>query len=163
MKDLTELVMKCREMLDEQSVPYMKETPVSINHRATRRLGVCKLRSGNFSIEISAFILGDSADEDTIKSTIIHEYLHTCPNCMNHGNTWKKWANVMTSAYKGIDITRTTRLEGTGIEKPEKAKTYCVVCEKCGKEITRSRKSNLIVSPEHYIHDGCGGHFVRVR
>ena len=163
MKDLSSLVMDCRSMLDEQNVPYVKEAPVSINYRATRRLGVCKLRSGEFSIEISAYILGDSVNEDIIKSAIIHEYLHTCPNCMNHGDTWKKWATIMSSAYKGIDVTRTICLEGTGIEKPEKAKTYCVACEKCRYEITRSRKSKLVVSPELYTHTGCGGRFVRVR
>ena len=75
MKDLSSLVTNCRGMLDEQNVPYVKETPISINYRATRRLGVCKLRGGNFSIEISAYILVDSASEDTINSQM--EFLKT--------------------------------------------------------------------------------------
>lgn len=44
-------------------------------------------------------------EEKIIQMTIVHELLHTCEGCFNHGAKWKYYAEVMNNKY-GYQITR---------------------------------------------------------
>ena len=37
----------------------------------------------------------DEIDDNATKTTIIHEILHSCEKCMNHGPEWKKLAELV--------------------------------------------------------------------
>ena len=93
MRDLMEYANFCMEMLDEINIPYCEPESFTINTRA-RRWGQCKYirASGKFYININITLLDERNGEDGLINTILHELLHTCPGCMNHGAEWKKWA-----------------------------------------------------------------------
>ena len=69
---------------------------IKVNTRAKTRFGACKVKKSTFerrfTIEISSEIL--DCDEKVISETIIHELLHTCPGCFNHGKKWKKRTKI---------------------------------------------------------------------
>ena len=81
--------------------------------------------------------------------TIIHEILHTCKGCMNHGKEWKRLANIVYQK-SGYRITTTSAREKFGLEStPAKVKNnYVFVCEDCGQVIRRDRFSKFC---QHYM------------
>ncbi|PWM22537.1 MAG: sprT domain-containing protein [Oscillospiraceae bacterium] len=125
---------------------------VRINARARTRFGRCVCRSGRFFIELSARLL--DAPEQSCRQTLAHEVLHTCPGCQNHQARWKSYAARMNTAF-GYRIGRTGVSQELGIEEDRPVR-YRLVCEQCGAELTRMRKSPLIAHPERY-RCRCGG------
>ena len=79
---------------------------VILNTRAKKRYGRCILQNGTYTIEISAYLV--DAGLRTIHEVIVHEVLHTCPGCMNHGPLWKQYASMMTKRY-GYTVERTAK------------------------------------------------------
>ena len=86
--------------------------------------------------------------------TLAHEVLHTCPGCRNHGALWKEYAARMNGAY-GYAISRTGTREALGVADVRPVR-YRLVCERCGQEFCRSRRSPLVDHPERY-RCRCGG------
>ncbi len=108
-----------QEELDSQLAASIRElrtlgVPISreirpglvMNTRARRRLGCCVYRDGAFTMEVSARIL---EDPQLFKATLLHELLHTCYGCQNHGKRWKAYAQKVGEAL-GVEITRTCLL-----------------------------------------------------
>ena len=50
-------------------------------------------------------------DGPLLRATLLHELLHTCYGCQNHGKRWKAYAQRVGEAL-GVEITRTVPLEG---------------------------------------------------
>ncbi len=132
---------------------------VMINTRAKARFGACKAKKTilgkSFTIEISSEILG--CDTKAISEIIIHELLHTCPGCFNHGKKWKLYTDIVETRL-GYTIKTTQKYEDFGLEKPaskEEAK-YIVKCSGCGIEFHRKRMCKLVKSPEKYRCGKCG-------
>lgn len=134
---------------------------VYINTRAKKRYGACRLRKEKgrrfYTIEVSS-VLYNSTDE-IIMGVIAHEVLHTCNGAMNHGEKWKRYASIMNETY-GYNINRVSTPEEMNLkeireEKINNAK-YMIKCRKCGNEIYRMRKSNVINNPGKY-RCKCGG------
>lgn len=88
--------------------------------------------------------------------TIIHEILHTCDGCMNHGKLWKRYAEIIR-IKTGYNVTRTSSFEKFGLERPQTK--YVFVCEDCGQIIRRDRMSKFVKNYHHYRCGECGGHF----
>jgi len=114
-----------------------------------------------FQISISEYHLRSS--ERAIRNTLIHELLHTCPGCLNHGAKWKGYASLVQQQWgyqiirAGGDKDRDSAIEAARQEKRAGYKTkYLLVCTKCGQEFIRYRKSNLVLHPEKY-RCKCGG------
>jgi len=126
---------------------------VAINNRAKGRFGRCKRTSGKYNIELSAFLL--QAQEESVKEVLAHEVLHICPECLNHGKTWKRYAEMMNNRY-GYSIARTNTCDNLGIKSP-KQKNYIIECQGCRAKITRERKSKLIENVNNYKCGKCGG------
>ena len=132
----------------------------SINTRARKRWGYCKKElDGTYTIQIAQQLLTDDRiSEKACKETIIHEILHTCRGCMNHGEKWKAYAQLMNRTY-GYNIKRIT----TGIEKgvedyqPKRMTIkYVFTCGGCGAKIYRKRKSKFTRYYRNYICTRCG-------
>ena len=146
---------------------------VFINTRARKRYGACKLTKingkRNFTIEISSRLY--NSDDKTIQGVIAHEILHTCNGAMNHGEKWKRYAQIMNQTY-GYNIKRVSSLEEMGMDDGKKStkennkgqldpqrvaeSKYVIKCKKCGNIIYRMRKSNVVKNPENYRCQ-CGG------
>lgn len=67
-------------------------------------------------------------NEEEVKNTIIHEILHTYPNCQCHTGEWKRRAQIVKNKL-GYEITRLSRKElGETTRKPK----YIIECQDCG-------------------------------
>lgn len=134
MKNLYEAFYRCVRICEENNIPIAnsEEIEVEVNSRAKKRWGLCtKNPNRTFSIQISDRLLKDDVDEAATFNTIIHELLHTCPNCMNHGKQWKIWAEVINRNTK-YTIKRTTSCAEKGIAPPPpKPPKYVITCRKC--------------------------------
>lgn len=122
---------------------------------------VCQGKRYQFQISISAYHLQSS--QRAIRNTLIHELLHTCPGCLNHGAKWKGYASLVQQQWgyqiirAGGDKDSDSAIEAARQEKRAGYQTkYLLVCAKCGQEFIRYRKSNLVLHPEKY-RCKCGG------
>ena len=160
MHDIQTSFAECKRMLDVLSIPYNTATTISISHRVHGWLGQCR---NGAHITISDSLLDDRVPVASLEQTILHELLHTCPACMNHGWSWKQYAQVVNNRY-GYAISRCSDENSLQIPtelKMENRRTYkyTLVCDKCGHEEHRARASEFTRHPEYYIHRNCGGHF----
>lgn len=135
---------------------------ISIAKRDCKRYGCCKqeypdesskyvekigkksyLRYAKFkkhSIEISRWVM--DLNTDIIKNTIMHEIIHCLPNCNNHGNQFKKYANYIN--YKlNYNISRLGDkkhdLEQSNIKIERERFFYKIQCSKCDYHFYRKR------------------------
>lgn len=159
-----------QEELDSQLASSIRElrtlgVPISreirpglvVNTRAQRRLGCCVYRDGAFIIEVSARILEDF---QLFKVTLLHELLHTCYGCQNHGKRWKAYAQKVGEAL-GVEIARTVQLEGQPQRLRQEEVKYLLQCQSCGRVIPRKRMSKAVKYPSRY-RCPCGGKLKRV-
>lgn len=134
---------------------------IQINRRAKKRFGMCINKNGVFTIELSEMLL--EAPERSCMQTIAHELIHTCDGCDNHGELFRKYADIMNRRY-GYDIRRTNTAEEMGIE-PAKVQgnvKYIIECQSCKTKIFRTRYSNVAAHPSRY-RCRCGGILKRIK
>lgn len=173
-RKLKEYMEKCMAMLDELNIPYCKDIKeLSVSH-AERRWGQTSWRTSvntgkrsDFKISISYKLINEKytpTDEGLI-NTMIHELLHTCPDCHGHGTQWKTYAKMVYDRY-GIDIKRCGNDNDKGVTEGEqdivKKFTYVVQCTSCGNKIGRYRMSKVIECPENF-RCKCGGELKRIK
>ena len=126
---------------------------VRLNRRARTRVGCCIRQGGRYTIEL-AERLAQGSGEGAILQVLVHEVLHTCYGCSNHGKRWQSYAQRMNAAY-GYRIRRTSGLAELGLEDDRPVRWW-VVCMKCGERIPRMKRSPLVDRPERY-RCRCGG------
>lgn len=164
MRDLMIHVLECMEKLDAIGIKYGNIKEVTVNTRAKRRWGQCRAIPGGFSININADLLDERNSVEGLENTIIHELLHSCKGCMNHGEKWKALAQKVKLAY-GYEIKRCNSSSEKGVEikhQSEITYKYEIQCKKCGKIIRRQRRSRFVENPELWRCGCCGGEFQRI-
>lgn len=128
---------------------------VVINKRRKTILGTCeRQKSGEYKIVISSIAV--EAGEKEIRNVIAHEILHTCKGCGNHGALWKSYAERLGGII-GQEIKRTGKTENA--EELRKKAPYVLICERCGRQFHRFKRSKLVNYPEKY-RCTCGGRIV---
>ena len=154
MKNLNRLFAIAKSNLDSIGIEYGDIVGIVVNTRAKSRWGQCKIVNGTqrnewfdqeFEINISNRILDDNIDDDKVISVIIHEILHTCYGCMNHGRKWKELADLVNDCYSCYRIETTQSCSYFGLNaKEERAKysTYKIQCGNCHNEFYRNRLFN---------------------
>ena len=172
-RKLADVYKECVGELDAIGVPYGTVTEVTVNYRAKSRWGQCVRDNarGTFTINIRCDLLMEYASEKGLKETILHELIHTCPHCMNHGPEWVKWVELVNDCY-AYAIKRANTAEDKGmaaeyyeaikIEREQKRMNakYRFHCRDCGQVIVRTRRSQFT---EWYMLYTCGRQFVRDR
>lgn len=169
MRDLTKYAKQCMAELDNLNIQYGNIIEFNINTRALKRWGQCKAIPGGFSININYILLDEKNDEQGLKNTIIHELLHSCKNCMNHGKEWQYLANKVNRTY-GYNIKRVSSANDKGlteesqkeqinaeIEKLQNRKHYEIICQNCGYKYIRYKESKIVQHPEYYRCGVCHG------
>lgn len=147
---------KCKSMLDTIEVPYDKSVTVSVNTRAHSRFGQTRKKMGVYSINVNVDLLDERNPVSALHNTIIHELLHTCPDCMNHGEPWKRWALRVNRKY-GTNIKRTSSVQEIGLEVfTQKKANWIVTCDKCRHEYIYQRAGKVVQHPEQF-KCVCGG------
>lgn len=158
MKNVKELVERAIEECEAVGIPIGCIVSVKVNSRAKSRWGRCKKISYySYEIEISSRLLGDDVSDKATMNTVVHEVLHTCADCMNHGALWKKYANIMNRNY-GYNIKRCTSCDEKGIERTPSQEEYRFVikCEKCGHKYYYKREGKVVKLLTRYgKNSGC--------
>lgn len=148
-----ELLAECIRMAKALGIRTGEIDPaVRINSRATKRFGMCTKKGKCYTIEIAARLL--DAQRQACMDVLMHEVLHTCYGCCNHGKRWKQYAQRVNDAY-GLNVTVRGTCPGLGVSDISKRR-YVITCQKCGKVFYRERRSRLVDHPEMY-RCSCGG------
>lgn len=163
MRDLQKIAKECMNELDIIGIEYGNITSFEVNTRAKKRWGQCKMVGGKYSINISIRLLNENVPLESLKDTIIHEILHTCKGCMNHGEKWKRHADCVNRKY-GYNIKRCSSCEEKGVERVATVKDvkHKFICEKCGQVICRTRESKFTKYYTFYSCGRCGGDFKKI-
>lgn len=161
MKDLGNFAARAEKVLKECGIPYGRVESVMENDRFRTRWGDCGRIKGShsFRIRINPVLLRDDVPEKALLETILHEYLHTCPGCQNHGTRWKQYAARINVRY-GYQIKRCDSEEDKGIQKgliKQAKRKYAIKCQHCGMVYRYSRKGKAYMHPEEYHCGRCGG------
>lgn len=156
MLNANELLQEGIKLVESIGIKPGKINPeVVVNKRAINRFGLCtkKYNDGyDYIIEINYRLL--EGNKESAMETMIHEILHTCKGCMNHGKTWTAYANKVTREL-GYKITRTSTFESKSLERP-KAK-YIIACKECDVKYMRHRKSKVVTHYKRYRCGSCSG------
>lgn len=169
MKDFERLRLICIDEVLQAGIHPGNITKWKINKRLRQVWGKCILYpNGECEIQIASRLLEDERiSDEACKSTIIHEILHSCPECKNgHRGKWSEYAARMNQMY-GYNIKRVTTGEEKGVENyvPQKRTVkYVYVCTGCGQQITFTRKCKFTRRYRQYMCTLCGkaGGFERV-
>lgn len=154
----------CSRRLLDIGIPLGFIEGIVLSESKNSSWGTCILsrKSGGYTIKIFDRLLLSTGDGG-VDTVVIHELLHTCKGCLNHGSLWKKWADVVCKAY-GYEITRLSSAESLGSDASELINLgyYACQCMECGKIIVRKSECTFIKHPERYYCTVCGGSFVRI-
>lgn len=107
-KKLNKCLNECLKEVDSVGIPHGKITKIVPNYRAKSYYGMCVQndeKQNTYTIVVTQMIYRKTTPKKSLKQVVIHEILHTCPDCMNHGEKWKKYARIMNETY-GYDIKR---------------------------------------------------------
>lgn len=156
--DLNSLFKELKEEVKDL-VPYSNKIDdnVRISKRAFRFLGRCTKNwlKDSYFITVSQPLLNTN-NTKLIKETLIHELIHTCKNCFNHGNNFKYFMYVVNNETDyNVTINSNNKEYAKQVEnfrKNSKPK-YKITCVKCGMVTYRSRL-NKNIKYTHAIDDG---------
>lgn len=117
-----------------------------VSRRAKRRAGAVKYRDGTpetVSLTWAYFQAhGWGATADTVRHELIHVHLLNEADDPTHGAAFRRWADRLQ-----------THVHCERFTEPN----WWVVCEDCGSELARYRRSKLVEHPDLYRCGGCGG------
>lgn len=159
---LVVLLKECIEELNKINIPISKNIHrIMPNNRAKSRFGCCIKKKQSFgedffNIEIST-VLENSSDKE-IKEIIIHELLHTCKGCLNHGYKWKNMSESVNYLL-GYSVKTTSSYSKLNLDTPESKETYKykITCKNCGNIVLRKRKTKVLDHISNYRCIKCGG------
>ena len=164
MKDLNAIANACMQKLDALDIRYGNIDRFDVNTRAKKRWGQCKAKPGRmYAININHRLLQDDVPMKAVEETVLHELIHTCEGCMDHGPRWKAIVAKVNRAY-GYNIKRANSADEKMINyRPDETDIkYAVICTRCGHVVYRNRMSNFVRHPENYRCATCHGEFRRV-
>lgn len=160
MRNLQMIAKECEQDLRSIGIPIQEVSQYLINTRAKRRWGCCKLRNREFIIEINHILLDERNPIEALKNTLYHELLHTCKNCLDHKELWKRYAQKVKMSL-GYEITRCTSAEAKGITYGYEPKSYQrnhrFVCEECGATWYRQVDRGFVTK----FRCRCGGKIIK--
>ena len=164
MKNLNKLLQEAEDDLASLGVEYGNVVDIYVNDRFKAKWGRCCKVGNQYTIEINPALVLDTTTDQAVMNTIMHELIHTCKGCMNHGINFKRMANLV-SIY-GYTITRCTSADEKGLTSYRNTPGYYkynLTCEKCGYIFKYAKATRLITyiqKKDHrqfYYKCTCGG------
>lgn len=165
MKNLNKLLAEVLEDFDALDIKYGKIVEITPNSRAQSRWGQCRKRPNGYYININVALLADNISDQGAKETIAHEVCHTIKGCMNHGATWKHYAQLLSVFGYNIKRTNSAADKGISAEAQIASKNYKyeVRCEKCGNSNFYQKAGKVVTTLSTQKYHGyrcgkCGSH-----
>ena len=168
MKVTYELVGKMFKEADQMMkriFPNTYKSPIFVKIRITNahyywmQIGKLLLENNRWTLKISREFENYTDDERASKrmlESMIHELIHTLPDCMNHGYDFLYAANLFMKRYPEYEITvKSGGGEGYVAPRKEIHYKYIITCPKCGKTYKYQRKTDAVRYPFLY-HCTCG-------
>ena len=169
MRNLEAYIPKTIEILQACDIPYGKVVALEPNSRFRARWGDCRYvdrKAQTFRIRISTYLLDEAVPARSLLETLLHEYLHTCPGCQNHGAQWKRYAAKINARYgysiKRINSEKDKEVPDGMIQHRHMERKYIMQCCGCGKLFRYARRSRVYNMPERYHCGTCGGKLRKV-
>lgn len=151
-KDLNSLLQEVIKEVNNAGIVTGNINPEIELHGKTKAFGTCKKLNDKYKIYLSKYFINNPKDE--IKHTLVHEVLHTIQGCMNHGEKWKYYANMMNNKY-GYNIKRTSSHVMNNEIHKDITRQYTIKCTGCGTTIYRQRLSKLVTNTDRYRCGKC--------
>ena len=107
---IARLFKESKQELDMCGIKYSKNInpEIRLNRRYMNTLGICYKEDNEYRIELNANIL--KSPDRKIKEILLHELIHTCYGCMNHGKNFKARAKRINERF-GYNVKRETDTE----------------------------------------------------
>lgn len=169
---LEEVYRECIDEMNAIEIPFGRIVEITVNYRAKKRWGQCcqsyDVYGECFKININADLCHPDANYRGLKETVIHEIIHTCPDCMCHTGEWKRLADLVNDCY-GYHIKRCSTSEDKGMGDFYKANPrpvkkieykYEFTCKGCGHMVRLKKKTKFAEYYYLYSCGWCGGKFI---
>lgn len=150
-----------RKICEELNIPIGCVKTVKENSRLSSTWGRCrKVTQCTYEIEIKSRLLKDDVPHEVLMNTMLHELIHTCKNCMNHGEVFKRYAARLNKV--GWDIqTYVSEAEYKAVPSDPVIYRYRVICNGCGEVWNYSKRGAVVRSLQRNPHSctcRCGSH-----
>lgn len=145
-KDIQEEIQECLSIIDHIGIERKNAIyNVVISNRMTKTLGYCKrikLKPLTFQITISANHLLWSNPQE-VHDTIMHEVLHSMPDCMNHGPKWQMYGKLVQKFEPKYTIERLST-DPTYRQFLQNSAKYSISCKSCGWKVSYQKRTKSI-------------------
>lgn len=133
MKNLQDIFMECISEMRSVHIPVQEGNIINIESASLDCMGECECEYQGtgylFKIRIEKELLKESVDIMELKEVVVHELIHTCPRCISHGKTWRRYAKIMSEAY-GYSLLE--EKDEDAIFNKELLVIHKVACPACG-------------------------------
>lgn len=163
--EMLKLVHEAYKQAVDAGIPLNNKilTDIKLNTRYSKRIACCKTfrRTGECRFEYSE-MLTHAAPEKVIE-VWIHEWIHTLPDCKNHGEYFKHYADLANRKY-GYKISRIGDLDYLGVSEESQLvntnkkcqKNYVIYCNTCKKKVGQvTARAGVAKNPERYKCQNC--------
>lgn len=108
---LNNAIEKSKNILNSLCIPY-KNVPIFTKKMKYNERGFTYREEGEVTkIEINKTLLHHKIEEKTLINTLLHEFVHTCYGCFNHGEQWQKYVVKINGIGFNITQDSTEQLE----------------------------------------------------
>ena len=97
-EELKSLVLQIRKEMKQAKIPCGIIDEVKIARKNAKYFAITKLEAnGKYSITFSGIAL--LAGKKSLYNTIYHELCHTCRGCLNHGEKFNKYGDMVYKTF----------------------------------------------------------------
>lgn len=114
-------VLKAYEACCDAGVPVSYDVEVGVSRYPTQhQFGICRRRGNSYHILVSPALLSQDVPYIALKSTVMHELLHTCADTDGHDAKWQEYAKAVEP--HGYRIMRVASVSDYGMSDEDYAK-----------------------------------------
>lgn len=160
---LNRIFNECYKQLQDIGIPLGKVGKVVLVHKFSL-WGRCVNLLDEYKIEIDSLLMKPKYERG-LRTVIMHELLHTCPNCITHSKEWKQYAKIVTDTC-GYSINVTDDYYQLGISTKDYIRylqpKYAFECLNCGLVVAKSRACHMTKHYVLYRCSSCGGFLLKI-
>lgn len=157
MKDYQSIYENCKAKLIACGYQPGNITKVCVNKRFSRAMGRTRKRGDTYIIELSLTTVDDNTPLRFTETVMLHELIHTCNGCFNHGKPFNEACQKVNKTY-GYNVGITIDCRNEGVNNIVNAQTakYKVVCDYCGNYQLMKRMCKIVKDAPRSHNYRCG-------